>query len=83
MQCGQHTDAYWDMKNSSTMSIPKCNGQPCVISQSYSEGSSWKAIKVRVSCSCSELLLPLHLLLPRPAMPFGRSCHRRCGFPHE
>ena len=26
-QCGQHTDNYWDMKNSSTMSIPKCNGQ--------------------------------------------------------
>ena len=45
-QCGQHTDAYWDMKNSSTMVIPKCNNQPCVISQSYSEGSSWKAIKV-------------------------------------
>lgn len=96
-QCGQHTDSYWDMKNSSTMVIPKvfiphtprqyslshslicpsflislrgitlsyhthpsyltpmslsiisffqCNNQPCVISQSYSEGSSWKAIKV-------------------------------------
>ena len=25
---------------------PQCNNQPCVISQSYSEGSSWKAIKV-------------------------------------
>ena len=22
-QCGQHTDSYWDMKNSSTMNIPK------------------------------------------------------------
>jgi hypothetical protein len=45
-QCGQHTDNYWDMKNSTTMNVPKCSGQPCVISQSYSEGSSWKAIKV-------------------------------------
>ena len=45
-QCGQHTDQYWDLKNSSTANVPKCQSQPCVISQSYSEGSSWRAIKV-------------------------------------
>ncbi len=46
-QCGQHTDAYWNLKNSSTAQIPKCiNNQPCVISQSYTEGSSWHAFKV-------------------------------------
>ena len=45
-QCGQHTDPYWDLKNSSTATVPKCQNQPCVISQSYSEGSSWRAIKV-------------------------------------
>ena len=45
-QCGQHTDQYWDLKNSSTATVPKCQNQPCVISQSYSEGSSWRAIKV-------------------------------------
>ena len=45
-QCGQHTDPYWDMKNSSTATVPQCNHNPCVISQTYSEGSSWKAFKV-------------------------------------
>mmetsp|Transcript_4033 Transcript_4033/g.6044 ORF Transcript_4033/g.6044 Transcript_4033/m.6044 type:complete len:375 (-) Transcript_4033:95-1219(-) len=46
-QCGQHTDAYWSLTNSSTASVPTCiNDQPCVISQSYTEGSSWKAFKV-------------------------------------
>ena len=46
-QCGQHTDNYWNLKNSSTANVPKCvNNQPCVISQSYTEGSSWHAFKV-------------------------------------
>ena len=45
-QCGQHTDAYWDLKNSSTAKISKCGKDPCSFGQSYSEGSSWKAFKV-------------------------------------
>lgn len=45
-QCGQHTDEYFDYKNSSTAKLLDCNNNPCVISQSYSEGSSWKAIQV-------------------------------------
>lgn len=45
-QCGQHTDPYFDWKNSSTAVIPDCKGKPCVLSQSYSEGSSWRAFKV-------------------------------------
>ena len=45
-QCGAHTDPYFDPDASSTHYIPKCNGSPCVFSQSYSEGSSWKAYKV-------------------------------------
>lgn len=45
-QCGQHTDNYWDFKASSSAEILQCNNQPCVISQSYSEGSSWRAFKV-------------------------------------
>lgn len=46
-QCGQHTDTYWDLRNSSTATVPKCNGdKPCEFSQSYSEGSTWKAFKV-------------------------------------
>lgn len=44
--CGQHTDKYWDPKNSTTCNIPKCSGSPCQLSQSYSEGSSWHAYKV-------------------------------------
>ena len=45
-QCGQHTDPYWNPDNSSTAAIQVCNGQHCVFTQSYSEGSSWRAIKV-------------------------------------
>jgi hypothetical protein len=45
-QCGSHTDAYWDMRNSSTARVSKCGKDPCSFGQSYSEGSSWKAIKV-------------------------------------
>ncbi len=45
-QCGQHTDAYWDLKNSSSAKISKCGKDPCSFGQSYSEGSSWKAFKV-------------------------------------
>lgn len=44
-QCGQHTDPYFDVRNSSSATVPNCKGQ-CVISQSYSEGSSWRAYKV-------------------------------------
>jgi hypothetical protein len=45
-QCGQHTDAYWDLRNSTTAQVPQCGNQPCTISQSYSEDSSWHAFKV-------------------------------------
>lgn len=44
--CGQHTDGRWNLKESSTHYVPTCNHGPCVLEQSYSEGSSWKAFKV-------------------------------------
>jgi hypothetical protein len=44
--CGAHTDPYFDPSKSSTAVIEQCNGSPCLISQSYSEGSSWKAYKL-------------------------------------
>jgi hypothetical protein len=46
-QCGQHTDSYWDPNNSTTKDIPSCNNAKCPITQSYSEGSSWHAYKVK------------------------------------
>jgi ferredoxin len=45
-QCGKHTDDYFDPKKSRTAVIPKCGGGNCEISQSYAEGSTWKAYKV-------------------------------------
>jgi hypothetical protein len=46
-QCGQHTDPYYDSKNSSTSKVLDCGkGEKCVVSQSYSEGSSWRAYRV-------------------------------------
>lgn len=45
-QCGSHTDEYWEIKNSSTATVEKCNNAPCQVSQSYSEGSMWKGYKV-------------------------------------
>jgi len=35
------------MSISSTASQVLCNGQPCVVSQGYSEGSTWKAVKIK------------------------------------
>ena len=46
-QCGNHVNPYWDIKNSTTATIPKCGGNQCSISQSYSEGSSWKGYLVQ------------------------------------
>lgn len=50
-KCGKHTDPYWDLKNSSTGTVLTCSDgtktDRCEISQSYAEGSSWKAFKVR------------------------------------
>lgn len=44
--CGGHTDPYYDYNNSSTYSIPKCSNHRCEISQSYVEGSSWRAFQI-------------------------------------
>jgi hypothetical protein len=45
--CGKHTDRYWDPSISSTSVVLKCGAQPCYFSQGYTEGSSWRAYKVR------------------------------------
>jgi hypothetical protein len=45
--CGKHTDHYWDPSSSSTSVILKCGTQQCYFSQGYTEGSSWRAYKVR------------------------------------
>ena len=44
--CGQHTNPYFNPKNSSTSKIEKCGLSTCSLSQSYSEGSSWTAYRV-------------------------------------
>jgi hypothetical protein len=46
-QCGQHMDSYFNPAASISAQIPKCGSNKCYFSQSYSEGSSWKAYKVR------------------------------------
>ena len=50
-KCGKHTDPYWNMKASTSAVVLQCpaaSGQTtCEIEQSYTEGSSWKAFKVR------------------------------------
>lgn len=45
-QCGKHINPYFEWKNSSTAVVSDCKGKPCMMSQSYSEGSSWKAFKI-------------------------------------
>ncbi|CAM9579292.1 unnamed protein product [Choristocarpus tenellus] len=54
--CGDHTDAYWDHKKSSTSTVVGCDSchgafrcdkvDHCTFSQKYSEGSSWGAFQV-------------------------------------
>lgn len=42
-------DPYFDPKKSSTSVIKSCgqDGKKCIFKQSYTEGSSWSAFKVR------------------------------------
>lgn len=47
-KCGKHMDPHFDPKKSNTSVIQKCNGgNKCFFRQSYSEGSSWNAFKVK------------------------------------
>ena len=46
-KCGKHMDPYFDPTKSSTASVPTCSGTRCFFKQSYSEGSSWHAYRVR------------------------------------
>ena len=48
-KCGVHMDPYFDPSKSSSSLIPRCSGgaTKCFMKQSYSEGSSWHAYKVR------------------------------------
>lgn len=43
--CGKHMDPFFNPKLSNSSTI--CSGSNCRFSQSYSEGSSWEALKVR------------------------------------
>lgn len=45
--CGTHTDPYYDPTLSATQQHIKCGLRNCFLSQSYSEGSSWKATKMQ------------------------------------
>lgn len=46
--CGKHIDPYFNPKASSTSEVMNCfAGNKCYIKQSYSEGSSWHAYKVK------------------------------------
>ena len=46
-QCGRHMDSYFDTSKSSTANVLTCGAKAkCYFSQSYSEGSSWRAYKV-------------------------------------
>ncbi len=45
--CGEHTDKYFNLSDSSTSQIPKClHSQNCLVSYSYNEGSTWHGFKV-------------------------------------
>jgi len=53
--CGKHTDPYFDPSKSSTLKTLGCDGcvaaarcvtKTCQVSQSYTEGSSWKAVQM-------------------------------------
>jgi len=47
-KCGIHMDPYFDPSKSSSSVISRCSGgSKCFLKQSYSEGSSWHAYKVR------------------------------------
>jgi len=48
-KCGKHMDPYFDPQKSSTSVIKSCgqDGKKCIFKQSYTEGSSWSAFKVR------------------------------------
>ena len=59
--CGHHTDPYFDPTKSSTSTIPQCGGQKCLLSQSYSEGSSWKAYKVFLDFHFIPTSFPLYI----------------------
>jgi len=54
--CGKHTDPYFDPARSSTLkrlgcsdcvAAARCVAKTCQVSQSYTEGSSWKAVQMR------------------------------------
>jgi len=56
--CGKHTDSYFEPSKSSTLQKLGCNGcvaaarcvaKTCQVSQSYTEGSSWKAVQMKDS----------------------------------
>lgn len=46
VQCGQHTDPYFDPSASTSKTIPNCKGELCHLSMTYTEGSSWFAYAV-------------------------------------
>ena len=54
--CGKHTDPYFDPDKSSTLrrlgcsdcvAAARCVTKTCQVSQSYTEGSSWKAVQMK------------------------------------
>ena len=47
-KCGKHMDPFFDIKKSKSASEISCSGVGrCYVIQSYNEGSSWKAYKVK------------------------------------
>ena len=66
-QCGKHTDPYFDPDHSETQNTlscdkceagAKCTAKRCQLSQSYTEGSSWKAYQVRPRAHAPPLRSP-------------------------
>lgn len=69
--CGKHMNPFFDPKRSNSSVV--CAGRSCRFSQSYSEGSSWEAFKVRdrVSVGGERGVLDAYLV------PFDFGCQVR------
>lgn len=74
-QCGKHTaEKYFDWNNSSTAKVSDCKGKPCVISQSYSEGSSWRAFKLLDLVYVGAIQIDMINNAPQYAVEFTFGC---------
>lgn len=85
--CGKHTDPYYEPKHSSTNKVldcAQCQGgahcapnKKCEFSQSYTEGSSWKAFQMQDVIWVGDLRIesqPVATTGPKLSVPFLFGC---------